>query len=217
MKTRVLLVDDQRLLRESLRMVLAALPDLDVVGEAEDGRAAVELAVKLRPHVVVMDVAMPMLNGIEATRQIKAANPAVRVLALSGSSERRWVAEILRAGASGFLLKGAALDELSRAIRAVVREGAYLSPSVASEVLFDYVRRLDATADPLFTTLTAREREVLQALAEGVGTKRLASLLRVSPKTIETHRANLMRKLGLKTTADLVKFAIRSGVTSVGG
>ena len=227
---KVLLADDHRIVREGLKSLLAAQPDMEVVAEAADGRQAVQMARDLAPDVVVMDVAMPQLNGIEATRQIAADEPGMKVVALSMHSDRRFVSEALKAGASGYVLKDGAFDELISAIRAVVSDKVYLSPRVAGVVVEDYVRRLPprdgshvlhagAAAQPArhgaFDALTPREREVLQLMAEGYATKEVAHRLSVSVKTVETHRRNLMEKLGLDSVAELTKYAIREGLTSV--
>ncbi len=230
---RVLLADDHRIVREGLKSLLASQPDLEVVAEASDGRQAVEMARKLSPDVVVMDVAMPQLNGIEATRQISAEEPGMKVVALSMHSDRRYVSEALKAGASGYVLKDGAFDELISAIRAVVADRVYLSPRVAGVVVDDYVRRLPARgghgkpyAAPAdgagaaarrgaFDTLTPREREVLQLMAEGYATKEVAHRLGVSVKTVETHRRQIMEKLDMHSVAELTKYAIREGLTTL--
>jgi DNA-binding NarL/FixJ family response regulator len=229
---KVLLADDHRIVREGLRSLLETQPDLQVVAEASDGRQAVEMARQLSPDVVVMDVAMPQLNGIEATRQISAEEPAMKVVALSMHSDRRFVSEALKAGASGYVLKDGAFDELISAIRAVVADRVYLSPRVAGMVVEDYVRRLpsrgnggtqqqpgqddsDNTRRSVFDALTPREREVLQLMAEGFATKEVAHRLHVSVKTVETHRRQIMEKLDLHSVAELTKYAIREGLTAL--
>jgi DNA-binding NarL/FixJ family response regulator len=209
--------------REGLRSLLQDQPDLEVVGEAADGRQALELAAEHDPDVVVMDVAMPQLNGIEATRRLMSDSPGTKVVALSMHSDRRYVAEALKAGAAGYLLKDGAFDELVSAIRAVVANKVYLSPRVAGVVVDDYVRRLpdgDGAAEPrgapgAFQKLTPREREVLQLMAEGFSTKEIAARLHVSVKTVETHRRQLMEKLQLYSVAEVTKYAIREGLTSL--
>ena len=233
---RVLLADDHRIVREGLKSLLNSQPDLEVVAEASDGRAAVEMTRELNPDVVVMDVAMPLLNGIEATRQIADA-PGRKVIALSMHSDRRYVSEALKAGASGYVLKDGAFDELVSAIRSVVADRVYLSPRVAGVVVEDYVRRLPArngngngngNAGPhpgteeaqharrgAFDALTPREREVLQLMAEGFATKEVAHRLQVSVKTVETHRRQIMEKLDMHSVAELTKYAIREGLTTL--
>jgi DNA-binding NarL/FixJ family response regulator len=188
---------------------------MEVVGEAENGRLALELARQKKPDVVIMDVSMPDLNGIEATRQMLVDQPGVRVIALSMHSDRRLVAGMLQAGASGFLLKDCAFDELARAINAVMSNQPYLSPRIAGTVIQDYVRRMTPSESPTADALTAREREVLQLLAEGWSTKQIGSHLHVSVKTVETHRRQMMDKLSLHSIAELTKYAIREGLTSL--
>ena len=241
---KVLLADDHRIVREGLKSLLNSQPDLEVVAEASDGRQAVEMARDLSPDVVVMDVAMPLLNGIEATRQIASDGTAMKVVALSMHSDRRYVSEALKAGASGYVLKDGAFDELVSAIRSVVADQVYLSPRVAGVVIEDYVRRIPARggrgngggngngsghshgAHPgtddaqharrgAFDTLTPREREVLQLMAEGFATKEVAHRLHVSVKTVETHRRQIMEKLDMHSVAELTKYAIREGLTTL--
>lgn len=215
MSIRVVLADDHRIMREGLRALLEKELDMEVVGAADTGRSAVELAGTLQPDVVVMDMTMPDLNGIEATRQVVAVNPAIKVLALSMHSDKRFVAGALGAGASGYLLKDCALAELVRAIRIVVGGQTYLSPSIASMVVQSYTRRLQDTDSSLLSTLTPREREVLQLIAEGRSVKEIAHTLHLSVKTVETHRQQTMNKLGIRTVAELTKFAVREGLTSL--
>jgi DNA-binding NarL/FixJ family response regulator len=228
---KVLLADDHRIVREGLRSLLEAQDDMQVVGEADNGRLALEMAAEHEPDVVVMDVAMPQLNGIEATRRLMNDQPDTKVVALSMHSDRRYVSEALKAGAAAYLLKDGAFDELVSAIRAVVANKVYLSPRVAGVVVDDYVRRLpgdrsdgrgnggasEAGGDfsNAFQKLTAREREVLQLMAEGFATKEIATRLHVSVKTVETHRRQLMEKLQLYSVAEVTKYAIREGLTSL--
>ena len=228
---KVLLADDHRIVREGLKSLLATQPDLEVVAEASDGREAVEMARDLSPDVVVMDVAMPQLNGIEATRQLAGDQSGLKIIALSMHSDRRFVSEALKAGASGYVLKDGAFDELISAIRSVVADRVYLSPRVAGVVVDDYVRRLptrggkaalepapedhDSNRRGVFDTLTPREREVLQLMAEGYATKEVAHRLHVSVKTVETHRRQLMEKLDMHSVAELTKYAIREGLTTL--
>ena len=214
MNTRILLADDHEIFLEGLRGLLEKEHDMQVVGEAPDGRAAVRLARELSPNVVIMDITMPGLNGIEATRQIVAADPAVKVVALSMHSTRRFMAEVLKAGASGYLLKESAVAELILAIRTVTAGRAYLTPRITGAVLDDYVRHVPAREGAALASLTAREREVLQLLAEGQSTKEMAAGLHVSVKTIEAHRAHIMEKLRIDNVAGLTKFAISEGLTS---
>jgi two-component system response regulator NreC len=208
MMIRILLADDHALVRHGFRMILAAQPDMEIAGEAGNGREAVELAQKLKPDVVVMDVAMPELNGIEATRRLIELSPRTRVLALSMHKDAVYVREILRAGARGYLLKDSADADLLAAVRAVAKGEGYLSPGVSDAVLSDYRRHV---TDPL-DLLTSREREVLQLIAEGKTNKEIATSLTLSVYTVEAHRGRLMEKLNLHSTGELVRFAVRSGL-----
>jgi len=207
-KIRILLADDHAVVRAGFRMILAAHPDMEIIGEAGDGRAVLEQAEKLRPDVVVMDVAMPGLNGIEATRRLAETQPHARVLALSMHKDSVYVREMLRAGARGYLLKDSIDSDLIAAVRAVARGDAYLSPAISDGVLNDYRRHV---SDPL-DLLTTREREVLQLIAEGKTNKDIASLLKLSVYTVDSHRGRIMEKLNLHSTGELVRFAMRSGI-----
>jgi len=202
-------------MREGLKTLLLSEEDLEVVGEADDGRGAVALVLELRPDVVIMDVAMPGLNGIEATRQILRQVPRVRIIALSMHSDRRFVSEMLKAGAAGYLLKDGAFEELVRAIRAVLSGQTYLHPKIASIVIEHHVRRPAGAAGSVWSVLTAREREVLQLLSEGKTSKVIAEELHISAKTVESHRRQITEKLGLRSVAQLTKYAIREGLTSL--
>ncbi|MAG37382.1 MAG: DNA-binding response regulator [Dehalococcoidia bacterium] len=203
---RVLLADDHAMLREGIRLSLEAMGDMEVVAEAEDGASAVLLAAETRPDVVVLDVTMPQLNGIEALRKIKQAHPDTPVLILSMHDNETYVMQALQAGASGYVLKRSAARELASAIRAVHSGEAYLHPGIAKRVITDYVRRLDPTeaAGPL-ASLTAREREVLQLASDGQTVRQIAARLHLSPKTVEHHRSSAMNKLDLHSQTDLVK------------
>jgi DNA-binding NarL/FixJ family response regulator len=216
---RVVLADDHKIVRDGLRALLDAQPHVQVVGEAEDGLAAVEMGIKLRPEVVVMDIGMTGLNGIEATRRLVSEAPGVRVIALSMHTDRRFVSEMLAAGASGYLVKDGAFEELTAAIDAVTNGRVYLSQNVAGVVVEDYVRRLGGSGEHLEASplgrLSPREREVLQLAAEGNSTKEMAALLGLSVKTVETHRRQVMEKLGIYNLAGLIKFAIREGLTTL--
>ncbi len=211
--TRVLLADDHKILRQGLRTLLEQEKDIQIVGEADTGRSSVELAGELAPDVVIMDVAMPDLNGIDATRRIADVKPRTRVLALSMHSDGRYVREMLQAGARGYILKDCAAEELTHAIRTVMAGQVYVSPGVTGTIVNDYVRQLTAADQP--ATLTPREREVLQLLAEGGSTANIAAGLNLSVKTIETHRKRIMDKLDLRSIAELTKYAIREGITTV--
>lgn len=215
MAVRILLAEDHRLVREGLRALLEKHPDFEVVGEAENGREALRLSAELRPDVVIMDVGMPELNGIGAARQLTADFPAMRVIGLSMHADRRLVVEMLRAGASGYILKDCAFQELDRAVRTVASGQTYLGPAVAGLVVEEVVRRPAAAEPSPLGTLSDREREVLQLLAEGRSTKEIGERLHVSPKTVETHRKRIMDKLRLFTLPELTKFAVREGLTGV--
>lgn len=202
-------------MREGLRTLIEKQPDMEVVAEAENGRMAVQLARKLFPGVVVMDIGMPDLNGIEATRQILADNPEVKVIALSMHSAKRFVVEMLKSGSSGYLLKDCAFEELALAIRTVIANQIYVSPGITDMMIKDYVHNLSKTEFSVSSILTPREREVLQLLAEGKTTKQIAISLNVSVKTVETYRQQIMHKLNLHSVAELTRYAIREGITSL--
>lgn len=212
MSIRVLLADDHELMRAGLRSILEKGKEVEVVAEASDGRGAVELAEEYKPDIALMDITMPNLNGIEATRQIVGEGWS-KVIALSIHCERAFVIEMLAAGASGYLLKNSASAELMTAIRSVRNGDVYLSPRIAGMVVQKYVQ--DHGRGQSFATLTPRERQVLQLIAEGKSNKEMAGHLTISIKTVETHRAQLMEKLGIFTVAELTKFAIREGLTSL--
>ena len=214
MSTTILLVDDHRIVREGLRTLLGQQPDLEVVGEAADGRDAVTQARLLRPDVIVMDIAMPELNGVEATRLILAELPQARVVALSMYADRRFVAEILRAGALGYVLKDGAFEELALAIRTITEGKTYLSPSIAGLVVEELLQRSSAPGSPSLGGLTPRERQVLKLLADGMRPREIAQELSISVKTVEVHKQNLMNKLEIHTASELTRFAIREGLTT---
>jgi DNA-binding NarL/FixJ family response regulator len=215
MGIRIILADDFEIIREGLRALIEKQPGMTVIAEAGDGRTAVQLATKLLPDLIVMDISMPDLNGIEATRQILEKSAGSKVIALSVHCDRRFVLEMLNAGASGYLLKDCAFKELIHAIHTVAANNTYLSPRITDIVLKDYVLRIPKDEFSSSSLLTPREREVLQLLAEGRRTKEIAHLLRVSVKTVETYRQQLMAKLSLHSIAELTKFAIREGLTSL--
>ncbi|MBV5299204.1 MAG: response regulator transcription factor [Rhodoferax sp.] len=211
---RVLLADDHALVRACLRKLLESMPDIEVVGEAGDGLALLELAEKLQPHLVLMDIAMPGLNGIEATARLVKSWPGIRVLILSMHQNEEYVRQTLRHGAVAYLLKDAAPMELELALAAVLRGETYLSPAVSKGVVNDYVLRLrgeDLAADPL----SPRQREVLQLIAEGQSTKEIARRLDLSVKTVDTHRSQLMKQLDIHEVAGLVRYAMRVGLVSL--
>lgn len=205
---RILLADDHAVVRQGFKMILGAQSDMEIVGEAGNGREAVELAEQLKPDVVVMDVAMPELNGIEATRRLAESVPHARVVALSMHKDSVYVREILRAGARGYLLKDSVAADLVSAVRAVARGEGYLSPSVSNAVLDDYRRHVTNPID----LLTSREREVLQMLAEGKTNKEIATVLNLSVYTVDAHRGRIMEKLNFHSINELVRFALRNGL-----
>jgi DNA-binding NarL/FixJ family response regulator len=215
MRARILLADDHKVMLEGLRALLEKQSDLEVVAEAGDGQTVVRLAQKLKPDVAIMDVTLPVLNGIEATRIITVLVPGIKVIGFSMHSGRRFVTEMLKAGAVAYVLKECAFEELVHAIRAVLAKRTYLSPKIADTVIKDYVGLFPTTEFSAFSILTSRERQVLQLLAEGTTTKNIASRLLVSTKTVETHRQRIMDKLNIYTIAELTKYAIREGVTSL--
>lgn len=219
---RVVIADDHSIVRDGLRAMLAKVDDIEVVGEAEDGRAAVEAVRQLTPDIVVMDIGMSGLNGIEATRRIVDAGSETRIVALSMHSDRQYVSEMLKAGASGYLLKDSAFDELVVALRAVSRGEVYLARAVAGVVVDDYVHHLSGGGAPAqggaagaCRALSPREAEVLGLTAEGRNTKEIAAALSLSVKTVETHRRQIMDKLGIYNVAGLVKYALRHGIASL--
>lgn len=213
MNTEILLADDHQIVRDGLKSLIEKQPAMRVVGEASNGRDVVRLAGELQPDVIILDIGMPELNGIDATRQIKGQYPLIKILALSMQSDSRFVAQMLSVGASGYLLKDCAFEELSRAIRTVIEGQTYLSPGITSQVIKDYVRRINTSDQSEGHFLTPREREVIQLLAEGLSTKDIASHLNISVKTVETHRTQIMEKLDMHSIAQLTKYAIREGLT----
>lgn len=216
MKIKLLIADDHQMMRESLKAMIEKEPDMTVIGETQDGLTTVDLARKLAPDVVVMDVSMPDLNGIEATRKIIKTNPNLKVVALSGHIDQHFVREMFTAGAVAYIHKQGASDELIRAIRDVMAGKKYISPDAARGIVDSYLKRPQApNTAPVFAALTEREREVLQLIAEGRSTKDMGGALGVSIKTVETHRHNIMEKLNLRSVAELTKYAIREGITSV--
>jgi len=214
MSTRIILADDHTIVRHGLAKLIEQEDDMEVIAQAENGISAVELARELSPDVVVMDVGMPDLNGVDATRQVLREAPKTKVLALSLHSGKKFVTAMLQAGAAGYLVKDCALEELVNALRIVVSGRTYLSPSIADIVVQDYVRSPTATEPSVFSVLSQREREVLQLLAEGNTTKQIALRLHISPKTVEGHRLRIMEKLKIDNVAQLTKYAIQEGLTS---
>ncbi len=214
-RIRVLLADDHAILRDGIRALLTDHPDIVVIGEAEDGHWAVHLAHELHPNVVLMDIGMPRLNGLEATRQIKHDCPEVAILILTMHDNEEYLRQVLAAGASGYVLKRAAASELVAAIRAVHRGEAALSPAVARLLIEDYLRSEDGRIAATPSDLTPREREVLQLIAEGHTSKQIAELLCLSVKTVQAHRTSLMQKLDLHDRGDLIKYAIQKRIIDV--
>jgi DNA-binding NarL/FixJ family response regulator len=214
LKTNIILVDDHSIIREGLKPLLEKEGGLQVVGEAETGRQAIALVRDKKPNLAIMDITMPDMNGIEATRHILAENEEIIIIALSVHTDHQYVAEMIRAGASGYLPKSCAFKELSSAIRTVLDGGTYLSPKVVESVMH-YLRNSQAGDDSVRSVLTNREREVLQLLAEGKTTKEISANLSVSERTIDAHRQNIMAKLNLHSVAELTKYAIRQGMTSL--
>ena len=215
MTIRILLADDHQITRHGLKSLLNQQKNMTVIGEAENGRQAVRLALEQKPDIIVMDISMPELNGIEATRQIKAELPETKIIALSMYSDKRYIAGMLKAGVSGYLLKNCAFDELIAAISAVTKNQNYLSQAIANTVMQDYASILAGSDTSLAAQLSAREREVLQMIAEGSSTKEIAERMCVSVKTVETHRQQIMRKLNAKSVAELTKIALKEGLTTL--
>ncbi len=215
MSIRILLADDHKIVRDGLRALIEQQSDMEVVAEAADGRSAVRLAKELLPDIVIMDISMPDLNGIEASRQVVSEAPRVKIITLSMHSSSRFVKEVFKVGASGYLLKECAFEELANAIHTVASDQIYLSPRITHVVLNDYLSKLPMSDSSVFSVLTAREREVLQLMAEGKTTKEIAFSLDLSVKTVEAHRQKIMEKSNIHSVAELTKYAIREGLTSL--
>jgi len=213
---KIFLADDHTIVRQGLAKLLEAESDLEVIGEAEDGREAVNKVQKLKPDIVIMDIAMPLLNGIEATRQIKKMLPQTKVIILSMHSHDRYISELISLGASGYLLKDSTGGEIIKAISAAVKGDVYLSPTISRRVIDDYLTlKKTSSREDLYTKLSNREREVFQMIAEGRSTKEVSDILCVSPSTVKTHRANIMEKLKIENISQLIQFAIRLGIVDV--
>ncbi len=215
MSIKVLIADDHKIVREGLRGLLEKQPDIEVIAEAGDGTTTLKLVDEILPDMVVIDVTMPDLNGIEATRRIMSKHQDIKILALSMYSDKRFVTGMLSAGASGYLLKDCAFEELVEAIRAVAADRTYLSPKIVDIVVKDYFHHLEEKDASAVNLLTTREREVLQLLAEGKSIREIAALLFLSVKTIETHRQQIMAKLGIHSVAELTKYALKEGLISL--
>jgi DNA-binding NarL/FixJ family response regulator len=216
MKLRILLVDDHTILREGLRALIEKDPRTVVVGEADNGAEAVRLAAELQPDLVIMDLTMPVMNGIDATRVITKMSPMTRVLALSMENDRFFVVEVLKAGATGYLLKDSAFAELAEAIQTVARGETYLPRNVAAVLVREFLQCIPEEISPAYERLTGREREILQLVADGKNTKEISFLLGTSIKTVENQRNAVMQKLNLFSIAELTKYAVRTGLTSLG-
>jgi two-component system response regulator NreC len=212
-KIKVLLADDHAIVREGVRMILGKEADIDVVGEAADGAQALEMVSKFRPQVVVMDISMPGMGGIEATQRIRTQNPEIQVLALTMHEDESYVFQLLRAGAAGYVLKRAAAQDLVQAVRAAAKGEAFLYPSVARKVVEDYLRRVERGEErERYDGLTVREKEILTLIAQGLSNQHIAEKLYISIKTVQTHRAHILEKLGLHDRTELVRYAIRKGL-----
>jgi two-component system response regulator NreC len=214
-KIKILIADDHKILRQGIRSLLAPQPDFEVVGETADGPETLKETFKLKPDVVLMDIGMPNLNGFEATRQIKKNLPEVKVLILTMYQDDEYVLQALHSGASGYVLKDVAVEELVTAIRAVNNDQYYLSPSISHTVIDAYLRKTEKGEKEPLELLTAREREIVQLIAEGYTNKEIAAKLFISVKTVDAHRSHIMEKLDIHEVARLVKYAIRKGITDL--
>lgn len=212
---RILIADDHGIVRDGLKSLLNEQPDMEVVGEAENGQTAVRMAEEHAPDIVIMDMSMPILNGVEATRMILKNNPNTRVMILSMHSDRHIVKETLEAGASAYVLKSHLFDEMLRALETLAKGGKYLSPQVTDIVIDDYLSKSAGKAPSGTPKLTSRERQIVQLVAEGKTVKEIARILHISPKTADTNRRQIMNKLGISSVAELTKYAVREGLTSL--
>jgi two-component system response regulator NreC len=215
MKIRVLLADDHTILRDGIRSLIEDEPDMEVIGEAEDGIAVVKLADSLKPDVILMDLAMPLLNGLEATRQIRKNQPGAKILILTMHENEEYIRQVLAAGAMGYILKDAAARELLGAIRSVHKGEVVLSPAITRLIVTDYLRWGDLSAQEPSDGLTDRERQILQLIAEGYTNKQIADILSISIKTVQAHRLNLMKKLDLHDRGELIKYAIQKKIIDI--
>lgn len=215
-KIRVLLAEDHTIVRQGIAALLRAESDMEVAGEASDGLEAVELAKKLVPDVVLMDIGMRHLNGLDATREIKKLLPSMKILVLTMHDSEEWIFQILRAGASGYLIKDSAMTDLTSALRAIYQGDSYLSPSISRKVIEEYIRKAErGEKKGMDDLLSIREREILQLIAEGNSVPRISSLLCISKKTVEAHKTHIMEKLNIHDKAGLIKYAIRTGLTKL--
>lgn len=215
MNVKILIADDHKLFRDGLKTLIDKHKGIEVIGEAENGLSTVKLGLKLRPDIILMDVSMPDLNGIEATRKILAEAPEIKIIILSMHFDRRFIIESLKSGAKGYLLKDSPIEEVIETISSVMNDQIYLSNQITEVVINDYIKIAKTSESSAFSVLSAREREVLQLLAEGQATKEIAAKLNVSVKTIETHRKQIMNKLNIHSIAELTKYAIREGITQL--
>ncbi len=215
MPVSIVLADDHTMIRRGLKSLIESETNYRIVGEAADGRETMRLAAELSPDIVIMDISMPMLNGIEAARQIKQENAAVKIIALSVHTEVSFVRQMLQAGASGYLVKHSDFEELTKAIPRVLDDQIYLSPRVSTKIITDYINNMSDEPSGVHDVLSDREREVLQMLAEGRSSKEIADVLYLSVKTIDSHRQNIMHKLDIDRFSDLVRYAIREGLSEL--
>lgn len=215
MRIKVLLADDHTILRDGIRSLIEDEPDMEVIGEAEDGITVIKLAETLQPDVILMDIAMPLLNGLEATRQIRKNNPRAKILILTMHENEEYIRQVLAAGAMGYILKDAAARELLGAIRAVNKGEVVLSPAITRLIVTDYLRWGDLTAQDTSDGLTDRERQILQLIAEGYTNKQISEILTISVKTVQAHRLNLMKKLDLHDRGELIKYAIQKKIIDI--
>ena len=214
MPIRIVLADDHAIVRHGISRAIQQHEDIEVVGQTSDGLSTIDMVRELQPDVVLMDIAMPDINGIEATRQIVRDHPDVKIIALSMHSAKKFITEMLKAGASGYLLKDCEFEELVNAVREVISGKTYISPAIADVVVENFIRSSEEQGSSAFSSLSNREREVLQLMAEGNTTKQIGLLLHISPKTVEAHRLRVMNKLDIDNVAQLTKYAIQEGLTS---
>jgi DNA-binding NarL/FixJ family response regulator len=213
-RIRVLLAEDHTIVRQGIVALLGAESDIEVVGEASNGVEAIELAKKLSPDVIIMDIGMRQLNGVEATREIKKLLPSVKILVLTMYDNEEWIFQILKAGASGYLIKDSAMTDLTSALRAIYQGDSYLSPSISKMVIEEYIRKAESGEKKgVENLLSGREREILQLIAEGNSIPQISNLLCISKKTVEAHKTHIMEKLNIRDKVGLIKYAIRSGLT----